>query len=59
MGSVVQEEDNIPREEEDQPRRSLTNLSRAIEFTILVSLPVIGILFILDLPGRLGLTFFH
>ena len=58
MGSVVQEEDNIPREEEDQPRRSLTNLSRAIEFTILVSLPVIGILFILDLPGRLGLTFF-
>jgi TRAP transporter 4TM/12TM fusion protein len=58
MSSVVQEEGNIPREEEEQARRSLKDVSRWIEFTILVSLPVIGILFILDVPGRAGLVFF-
>jgi TRAP transporter 4TM/12TM fusion protein len=61
-GLLDLEPDDIPRQEfvkeVDQGHRSLTDFSRVVEFTILVSLPVVGILFILDLPTRVGMVFF-
>ena len=38
--------------------RSLKGFSRCIESIVLLALPVTGILFILDAPGRLGFAFF-
>lgn len=63
MNVVAQEPDNTCNEEpiiEDPSdlHRSLTGFSHVIEVIILVSLPVVGILFILDVPIRLGLAIF-
>ena len=49
--------ENQPREE-DLNYRSLKGFNRFVEFTILISLPVVGILFIMDVPTRVGLVFF-
>jgi len=38
--------------------RPLRGFGRWVEFVILVALPVTGILFILDVPGRFGFVFF-
>ena len=49
---------NNPKKEEATKHRALTGFAHVVELTLLLALPILGILFILDVPGRLGMMLF-